>query len=225
MTTPALEVQQLCSWYGPLPVLWDVELHVEAGEGVGLVGRNGAGKSTLLRSIAGVHRKLSGRIQVQGRPVQSRSAYDIARAGVSLVRETAPVFTEMTVLENIQLGAALARRRSQLPLPLSEVLDIFPALRERLGTVSGQLSGGQRQMLTLATAIISRPTILLLDEPSAGLAPESAATTFAAIGRLRQSGASILIAEQNRDWLSGVASRTVELVGGRARASENQVSA
>jgi branched-chain amino acid transport system ATP-binding protein len=218
MSDAVLNVQRLRAWYGRSQVLWDVGFTIGPGEGLGVIGRNGAGKSTLLRSIAGVHGRVEGEVALNGESVVGRRSHDIARRGLTLVREGAPVFADLSVVENIELGTALARRRAQEPLPLDEVWETFSALRQKSDQKAGYLSGGQRQMLALATALISKPAILLLDEPSAGLAPEAAATAFEAIGAMCRAGLCILIAEQNLEWLTGITSHTIEIESGRMQA-------
>ncbi|WP_249011414.1 ABC transporter ATP-binding protein [Conexibacter sp. DBS9H8] len=215
MTKPVLKVTALRAWYGRSQVLWDVGFEIGSGEGLGIIGRNGAGKSTLLRSLAGVHEKVAGAIEFSGANVTGRPPHEITRRGLSLVREGAPVFGDLTILENITLGAALAKRRGLSPLDLEEVWETFPVLLQMADRKAGYLSGGQRQMLALATALVSRPVLLLLDEPSAGLAPEAAATAFEAIAKMRQGGLCILIAEQNLEWLTGITSNTLEIESGR----------
>jgi branched-chain amino acid transport system ATP-binding protein len=210
-----LGLEGVCSWYGEAQVLWNVSLTLRAGEGLGILGRNGAGKSTLLRTIAGVHRQATGKMIFDGEAGLGESPHRVARRGLSLVREGAPVFADLSVLDNISLGAGLAAARRRQPLGLEAIWEIFPVLETMRRRPAGQLSGGQRQMLALATALASRPTLLLLDEPSAGLAPEAAATAFAAIARLRTTGLSVLIAEQNREWLAGITTRGLELESGR----------
>lgn len=218
MSDTVLHVERLRAWYGRSQVLWNVGFTIGPGEGLGVIGRNGAGKSTLLRSIAGVHQRVEGELLLNGESVVGRRSHDIAQRGLTLVREGAPVFGDLSVVENIELGTALARRREQEPLPLEDVWETFPALKQKAEQKAGYLSGGQRQMLALATALISRPSILLLDEPSAGLAPEAAATAFEAIGAMRRAGLCILIAEQNLEWLTGITSHTIEIESGRMQA-------
>ena len=210
-----LRVERLRSWYGRSQVLWDIDLSLAAGEGLGIVGRNGAGKSTLLRTVAGAHRHASGTVVLEGEQVLGETAFAIARQGLSLVREGAPVFADLSIAENIAIGAVLARRRGRQPLTHGALWESFPALEAMAGRKAGLLSGGQRQMLALATALMSRPSLLALDEPSAGLAPEAAATAFETIGRMRADGLCVLIAEQNLDWLVGVTTNTIELEAGR----------
>ena len=215
MSDTVLEVAGLRSFYGRSQVLWDIDFAIRAGEGLGIIGHNGAGKSTLLRTIAGVHERMQGSIKLLGEEVLDKPPHEISRRGLSLVREGAPVFGGLSILENLQMGATLAERRGRTPLAMSEVFEVFPVLDEMKDRKSGFLSGGQRQMLALATAFVSQPSILLLDEPSAGLSPEAAATAFEAVGRMRQAGLCIVIAEQNIEWLTGVASHTREIESGR----------
>jgi branched-chain amino acid transport system ATP-binding protein len=215
MSDVVLKVEELRSWYGRSQVLWDLGFTVHAGEGLGIIGHNGAGKSTLLRTIAGVHERMQGSIQLLGQDVLGRRPHDISRRGLTLVREGAPVFGDLTIVENLAMGATLAARRNRTPLPMSEVWEVFPVLNEMSERKAGYLSGGQRQMLALATSFVSQPSILLLDEPSAGLAPEAAATAFEAVSRMRQAGLCIVIAEQNIEWLAGVTSHTFEIESGR----------
>lgn len=210
-----LVVGRLSSWYGEAQVLWDVSFSVDSGEGVGFIGRNGAGKSTLLRTLASLHRRAEGKVLFRGEDILGRPTHQVARLGLSIVREGAPVFADLSILENIRLGERLAVLRKVEPVALDFLWEVFPALEEMRGRRAGQLSGGQRQMLALATALASAPSLLLLDEPSAGLAPEAAASAFAAIAQLRRTGVSVLIAEQNAEWLEGVSSRHLELESGR----------
>ncbi len=215
MSDVVLQIEQLRSWYGRSQVLWDIDLTIRAGEGLGIVGHNGAGKSTLLRSIAGIHERTQGSIRLLGEEILHAYPHDVARRGLSIVREGAPVFADLSIVENLQMGAALARRREREPLPMRDVWAVFPVLEQMAQRKAGFLSGGQRQMLALATAFVSQPSLLLLDEPSAGLAPEAAATAFEVIATMRGAGLCILIAEQNIEWLTGVTSLRRELESGR----------
>lgn len=211
-----LRVENLQARYGRAQALWDIHLNLQEGDGLGLIGHNGAGKSTLLRCIAGVHRMgMSGSVRFGDDEVRGQSSFRISRKGLSFVREGAPVFGDMTVLENLMLGVAQARRRGTTARTLSSVWGIFPALEAMTTRRAGLLSGGQRQMLATATALLSNPTLLLLDEPSAGLAPEAAENCFEAITRLRKEGLSLLIAEQNAEWLDRVTTHSIEIESGR----------
>lgn len=215
MTDDRLACTSLSAWYGPARALFDVTFSLPDGRALGILGRNGAGKSTLLRSIARAHRTISGDIQLSGTSIRRRRPYQVARKGLSLVREGAPVFTQSSVAENLKLGARLALSRGAQPLPEEEVIEMFPALRPLLPRRAGDLSGGQRQMLALSAALISRPSLVMLDEPSAGLAPEVAGSIQAAIARLCRGGLTVLVAEQNREWLQGVAQSALVLDRGR----------
>jgi branched-chain amino acid transport system ATP-binding protein len=215
MTADRLSCIQLSAWYGPARALFDVTFSLPDGKALGILGRNGAGKSTLLRSIARVHRRISGDIQLGGSSIRGRRAYQVARDGLSLVREGAPVFTQSSVAENLKLGARLATSRGVQPLPEEEVIEMFPALRALLPRRAGDLSGGQRQILALSMALISRPSLVLLDEPSAGLAPEVARSIQLAVSRLCGGGLTVLVAEQNREWLAAVAQSALVLERGR----------
>lgn len=222
MNVDRLICTDLSAWYGPARALFDVTFSLPDGKALGILGRNGAGKSTLLRSIARVHRTISGDIQLGGTSIRGRRAYQVARDGLSLVREGAPVFTQSSVAENLKLGARLASSRGIQPLPEDEVIQMFPALQTLLSRRAGDLSGGQRQMLALSTALISRPSLVMLDEPSAGLAPDVARNIQAAIARLCSGGLTVLVAEQNREWLQGVAESALVLDRGHL-ASETVV--
>jgi branched-chain amino acid transport system ATP-binding protein len=215
MTADRLRVAELCAWYGPAQALFDVSFSLRDGDALGILGRNGAGKSTLLRSIARVHRSVSGDIWLGDASIRGRHAYQVARSGLSLVREGAPVFAQSSVAENLKLGARLAAVRGVQPLPEEQVLAMFPALEPLLPRPAGDLSGGQRQMLALSCALISRPALVVLDEPSAGLAPEVARSIQSAISRLRQTGLTVLVSEQNREWLQGVTDSALLLDRGR----------
>jgi branched-chain amino acid transport system ATP-binding protein len=200
MTAERLVCDNLSAWYGPARALFDVNLTLHDGEALGILGRNGAGKSTLLRAIARIHRPVSGDIRLGETSILDLRAYRVARSGLSLVREGAPVFAQSSVAENLKLGARLATARGQQPRPEEEVLEMFPA---------------QRQMLALSAALISRPQLVVLDEPSAGLAPEVARAIQRAIAQLCSGGLTVLVAEQNRDWLHGVAGSALVLDRGR----------
>lgn len=213
--TGALTVTDLKAWYGQAHALFGVDLAVRSGQVVGVLGHNGAGKTTLLRSIAGIHRSRSGSVRQFDTDLTSLSADRVARAGLSLVREGAKVFESMTVAENLALGAQLARRRGAKPPAVESVFDVFPALRDRMTAKGALLSGGQRQMLSLARALLSRPTVLLLDEPSAGLAPVVAREVFNAVRVLADGGVALLLTEQNSHWLRGLADSVYLLENGR----------
>jgi branched-chain amino acid transport system ATP-binding protein len=195
-----LKVQNLRTSYGNLEVLRNVSLHVDPGEIVVLIGANGAGKSTLLSTIAGLLHPRGGKIVFLNREIQSLSASQIVSRGISLVPEGRQLFAPLTVLENLTLGAySLTRkeRNETFREKLEGVWKLFPILCERCGQPAGTLSGGEQQMLAVGRALMSRPKLLLLDEPSMGLAPIIAREIFTAIKRLRDDGTTILLVEQN----------------------------
>lgn len=211
----AVSVRALDARYGQALALRGIDVEIGEEEIVAVLGHNGAGKSTLLRSIARVHRQTIGELEVGGESVVRRSASQVARMGLSFVREGAPVFGHLSVEEHLRLGARLARKRGAEPAPLSDVWEWFPVLNEKRNNLAGYLSGGQRQMLAISAALVSRPRVLLLDEPSAGLAPSMAETVFVAIRTLCATGMSVLLAEQDMQWVSGFASRSYHLETGR----------
>jgi branched-chain amino acid transport system ATP-binding protein len=211
---PLLAVGPLSAWYGEAQVLFDVRLEVRSGEIVGLLGRNGAGKSSLLRTVARVHRASRGAIVFDGEDVARVDANRLAARGMSFVREGARVISSLSVEDVLNLGRRLARVRGVDPHSLDEVWGWFPILAERRGVRAGYLSGGQRQALLLATALVSRPRMLLLDEPSAGLAPPVARALFDTLRELCSGELTVLIAEQNPHWLTGLVSRAYLLETG-----------
>jgi branched-chain amino acid transport system ATP-binding protein len=217
---PALETESLTARYGGARALTDVSISVGPEEVVAVLGQNGAGKSTLLRSISRLHRASSGRISVFGEAIHGARASEVARRGLSFVREGAPVFADLTIHQNLSLASTLAHHRRMPILPPDNAYEWFPELGRRKGLRAGVLSGGQRQMLAIGTALLSGPSVLLLDEPSAGLAPTMAHTVFEAIRALCSGGLAVLIAEQNSDWVSGFAQRTYVLETGKLVTSE-----
>jgi len=195
-----LEVEALTAGYGRAAVLHNISLRVEAGQSVCLIGANGAGKTTLLRCLAGLLRPSSGRISVEGSDIAGKSASTRLDFGVTLVPEGRRVFAPMSVRENLEMGAfrrLWPRRDRAVAGDMEMVFDLFPRLRERQSQLAGLLSGGEQQMLAIGRALMSRPRLLLLDEPSMGLAPRIVQEIFATIRRLNQQGISILLAEQN----------------------------
>ena len=212
---PLLTVRGLSAWYGQAQALFDVDLEVRSREIVGVLGRNGAGKSTLLHCLARVHARLRGSMVWDGQDLLALDAHRVAGLGINLVRSGAKVFSNITVEQNLELGARLARLRHRPPRPLDEIWEWFPALAARRQVKAGYLSGGQRQSLALAAALHASPSLLLLDEPSAGLATAVAATLFDVLRRLRDEGMTILVVEQDPDWLAGLVHRTVLLETGR----------
>jgi len=202
-----LSIKNLSAWYGQAQALRDINIEVGDGEVVGVLGRNGAGKTTLLRSIAGLQPKISGEILMNGRPITSLSPYLIALRGLALLREGATMAASLTVTQHLELGRRLARKRKRQARALDDIWRWFPLLQPLRLRPAGLLSGGQRQALALASAFVADPEILLLDEPSTGLAPLIAHELFAIIGKLAGQGLRVLVVEQHPAWLEGLAHR------------------
>jgi len=200
-----LELNGVHARYGAITALRGVSINVSQGELVALLGVNGAGKSTTLGCIAGVLRPWQGGIAFEGGSIVGKSPEQIARLGISLVPEGRDIFPSLTVEENLRLGAFTRSERSEYRRNLEEVYDLFPVLRERLQQPGGTLSGGEQQQLAIARALMSSPRLLMLDEPSLGLAPALVDQIFELIARLHQRGVTILLVEQN-------VNRTLEIV-------------
>jgi branched-chain amino acid transport system ATP-binding protein len=192
-----LQLDRVEASYGKIRALRGVSLSVPAHSVVALLGPNGAGKTTTLRAIMGLHQQKRGRIAFDGRPIQSLPTDEIVHLGIAMVPERREVFQEMTVQENLELGAYTRRDRAAIAHDLGWVLTLFPVLAERKRTVAGSLSGGQQQMLAIGRALMARPKLLLLDEPSLGLAPVLVQEIFATIRQIIAAGTSILLVEQN----------------------------
>lgn len=211
-----LKVVNLRAGYGPLQAVNGVSLRVQPGEIVALIGANGSGKSTLLKAIAGGIAPSEGRVLLRDQSVAGLPADRLAGRGLILVPEGRALFPGMSVLDNLRMGGYPKRLRGQkLASRIEEMCVRFPALREKLRQRAGELSGGQRQMLAIARALISEPGILLLDEPTTGLAPLLIAEIFACIRQLQQAGIAILLAEQNVQGTLRVANRAYVMQTGR----------
>ncbi|HEY3247121.1 MAG TPA: ABC transporter ATP-binding protein [bacterium] len=210
-----LQVDGLSAGYGDIQVLWDVSLRVNAGEIVCLVGANGAGKTTLLRALTGVVRP-QGRIAFGGRPIAGRGTAAIARLGIAHVPEGRQLFPAMSTRDHLELGAAFVpgawERRTET---LEDVFALFPRLAERQHQLAGTLSGGEQQMLALGRALMARPVLLMVDEPSLGLAPVLVQSLFAALRRINERGVTVLLVEQNVRQTLRMAHRGYVLENGR----------
>ena len=197
MVHPLLEVTQLNVFYGDAQAIWDVSFHVEKEKMVALVGANGAGKTTLLNTISAVLRPSKGRILFSGEPLAHHKPEDVVTMGISHVPEGRRLFSRLTVLENLELGAFPARTRPFFQESLDRAFRLFPVLKQRIDQQAGSLSGGEQQMLAIARAIMAKPVLLMLDEPSLGLAPVMVKLMFQIIQALNKEGATILLVEQN----------------------------
>jgi branched-chain amino acid transport system ATP-binding protein len=212
---PALAVEEVFTSYGLSQVLFGVSLDVAAGECVCLLGRNGVGKTTTMRSIMGLTPPRQGRVMWKGRDVSGRQPYQIADLGIGFVPEDRRIFADLTVWENLDVAAR--SRGGASGWTLERVFDLFPKLRELVDRQGGFLSGGEQQMLTIARTLMGNPELLLLDEPSEGLAPLVVDHLKEQIGRLKQDGLTILLAEQNVDFCLDLADRVYVLEKGRIR--------
>jgi branched-chain amino acid transport system ATP-binding protein len=210
-----LEVRDLQVAYGAAPALWGVTLDLKAGELLSVVGPNGAGKTTLVNTLAGILRARGGRIVFEGRDLTQWPAHRFCDAGIAVVPEGRHLFTTMTVLENLELGSLLPAAKAQRQASLESVLALFPALKAKLDAAAGELSGGQQQMVAIARALMARPRLLLLDEPSLGLSPLIVHEMFGAIRRVNDEGMSVLLVEQNVAMAMQVATRAYVLEEGR----------
>lgn len=215
-----LEVRDLQVNYGPIAAVKGVDLDVRAGELVSLLGANGAGKSSTLLAIAGALAGRRGRVTFEGRDVTGLSPERMVRLGIAMVPETRDVFPDLTVLDNLRLGGFVLRRDpAALREEMDRQMDLFPILAERRDQPAGTLSGGEQQQLAIARSLMSRPRLLLLDEPSLGLAPLIVERIFVLIGELRRRGLTILLVEQNAAQALAAADRAYVLSQGRIAAA------
>jgi len=210
-----LELHDLTVAYGQARALWGVSLQVKAGELLCVVGPNGAGKTTLVNTLAGILRPLSGRIVIEGRDITHLQPHRFCEAGIALVPEGRRLFTGMTVAENLDVGSVLPAAKAKRRESLDAVLALFPALKARLDAPAGELSGGQQQMVAIGRALMARPRLLLLDEPSLGLSPLIVADMFAAVGKISASGITIVLVEQNVATAMRISHRACVLELGR----------
>jgi branched-chain amino acid transport system ATP-binding protein len=212
---PRLEVEGVDAGYGPLQVLHDVSLRVGAGEIVSLVGANGAGKTTVIKTIVGLVRRRRGRIALDGERIDGLPPEQIVTRGIAVVPEGARVFPEMSVLDNLRMGAGVPRALARERQSLEEVFALFPRLRERRPQLARTLSGGERQMLAIGRALMACPDLLLLDEPSLGLQPSLVRTIIDTIRAINQRGLTVFLIEQNVHFSLPISHRAYVLEQGR----------
>jgi branched-chain amino acid transport system ATP-binding protein len=215
--TPLLELSHVETYYGDSHVLFDLSLAVNAGEVVCLLGRNGAGKTTTVRTIIGLTPPRSGRVTLSGRDLAGQPPYRVARLGIGFVPEDRRIFPNLTVRENLEVARRPRTDGAAGPWSEERVFDLFPVLRERRRQAGGTLSGGEQQMLTIARTLMGNPDVLLLDEPSEGLAPLVVELLGTQLGRLKASGLTIVLAEQNVRFVSGLGDRVYILEKGTVR--------
>jgi branched-chain amino acid transport system ATP-binding protein len=213
---PLLRVEGLCAGYGAVSVLHEVDLRIDPGQLVALIGSNGAGKSTLLRSILGVCRPTGGTVHFDGAEITRRRPGAVTRAGLAMVPENRRVFPRLTVSDNLALGGWVRRgNKRHLAETVDRILEDFPVLAERRGQMAGTLSGGEQQMLAIGMALMARPKLLLLDEPSLGLAPIVVDRVFERIAALKTGGMAILLVEQLAERAIELADRVAAMRLGR----------
>jgi branched-chain amino acid transport system ATP-binding protein len=210
-----LDVRELQVAYGLAPALWGVTFELRARELLCVVGPNGAGKTTLINTLAGVLRARSGRIEFEGRDISALPPHRFCEAGIALVPEGRRLFGSMSVQENLEIGSLLLAAKAKRAQSLESVLALFPALKVKLSQAAGELSGGQQQMVAIGRALMARPRLLLLDEPSLGLSPLIVSEMFNAIRRVNAEGTAVLLVEQNVSMALRVADRAYVLEQGR----------
>ncbi|MEM1537412.1 MAG: ABC transporter ATP-binding protein [Candidatus Nezhaarchaeales archaeon] len=210
-----LEVDRVDVFYGDLQVLWDVTLYVNRGERVVLLGANGAGKTTLLKTVSGLLKPRKGEVRFMGERIDGLPPYKIVEKGISLVPEGRRLFPEMTVLENLKLGAYTLKVEKEIEDRLERVYNLFPILKERRKQLAETLSGGEQQMLAIGRALMSKPKLLLLDEPSIGLGPILMERVIDALKQISEEGVTILLVEQNVYQALRIAQKVYVMENGR----------
>lgn len=218
---PMLEVIDIHTYYGHIHALKGVSLSVEQGEIVTLIGGNGAGKTTTLRSISNLHKPRQGKILLDGEDLAPYKAHQVVSKGVSVVPEGRGVFARLSVEENLDMGAYIRNDKDQVQLDLERVYQIFPRLKERRKQVAGTLSGGEQQMLAIGRSLMARPRLLLLDEPSMGLAPILVEGIFETVQTINREGTTILLVEQNALMALSIAHRGYVMQTGRIVLEDN----
>ncbi|MGG1313217.1 ABC transporter ATP-binding protein [Cohnella laeviribosi] len=202
-----LEINDLCVKYGAIPAVKQVNLRLYQGEIVALIGTNGSGKTTVLRTISGIVRASQGQIRFEGSEITKLEPHRIVQRGISHVPEGRGVFADLTVLENLKMGAYIRKDKAAIRQDIEQMFSLFPRLAERKNQLAGTMSGGEQQMLAIARALMARPKLLLLDEPSMGLAPLIVKEIFRAIRSVNREGVSVLLVEQNTKMALAAANR------------------
>ncbi len=210
-----LKVETVSAQYGDIKVLWEASLEISPKEMVTMVGSNGSGKTTLINTIMGMMHPASGRIEFLGQPIHQLPPHKIVERGISLIPEGRKLFPEMTVLENLELGAYFPNARKKIRETLRWVFNLFPRLAERKAQLVGTLSGGEQQMVTVGRGLMSLPQLLLIDEPSMGLAPIVVTELFRTIHKINQEGVTVFLVEQNARQAMEISDRTYVLENGR----------
>jgi branched-chain amino acid transport system ATP-binding protein len=215
LENPLLKVADLNVFYGDARALWDIDFHIETGEIYSIIGSNGAGKSTILRTLSGLIRPASGRVEFMGSQMDHHGADAMVDLGISLVPEGRGLFSRLTVLENLELGAFTKRARPFIQETLDWIYELFPVLKARKNQLTGKMSGGEQQMVAIGRALMSKPKLLMLDEPSLGLAPLIVKSMFEIIKTLNDQGMTILLVEQNIHQALKIAHRAFVLKTGK----------
>ncbi len=210
-----LQLTDINTYYGPSHVLQNVSLEVHRGEIVCLLGANAAGKTTTMKTIFGLVRPKNGSVYFDGKSIEHKLTGEIVKSGLALVPEARRIFPRMTVLENLEIGAYTRSNRAEIKADLERVCQIFPRVGERLKQISGTMSGGEQQMLAMARALMSRPRMLCMDEPSMGLSPILVETVFNTITRIRDDGVTVFLVEQNASMALSLADRGYVLQTGK----------
>ncbi|MBP2632799.1 MAG: Fe(3+)-transporting ATPase [Firmicutes bacterium] len=210
-----LNIENINVYYGAIHAIKDISINVTEGEIVTLIGANGAGKSTTLRTISGLLKPKTGKINFEGKDIAGMPAQAIVKQGISQVPEGRRVFANMTVLENLELGAYIRNDKAGIKEDMNSVFERFPRLLERKVQLAGTLSGGEQQMLAMGRALMSRPRLLLLDEPSMGLAPLLVKEIFSIVKEINQTGTTVLLVEQNANMALSIANKAYVLETGR----------
>ena len=214
---PVLSVEGLSVRYGAVTAVRDLSFSIAPGEIVGVIGPNGAGKSSTLHAIMGLAPISAGTVRLRGRSLAGRVAEDVARSGIALVPEGRRIFAELTVEENLRLGLAGRREQAGAEADIEAAYDLFPIVREFRGRHAGALSGGQQQQLAIARALVAKPDLLLLDEPSLGLAPKIVDVVFEVLGEIRRRGVTVVLVEQRAQRTVAFADRSLLIANGELR--------